>query len=423
MRVLHVDDDIMDHRHVARCIARAPSPCILRHRPGLTGPQDDIHAESADVILLDLCFGGYRGLEALQAAVAMQVQAPIVVLTSDADPQLGIRAIQAGAEDFLSKANLDAFSLWKALTHSRTRWLERQRSQAPDATPLSASRTTFDLQPGERLDRYVVEQVIGAGGMATVYRVRHRSLGSLHALKVMQPRHGATHSRLDLEGKLQAQLRHRNLVAVTDVMDLGLRGIGLVMEYVPGPTLDQWIAQRPTNAPEAWLPLFLGIVRGVRRAHQASLVHRDLKPTNVLLMDSDDGLVPKVTDFGVAKILDASAMEASHHTQAGVSLGTPGFMAPEQIDDAASVDHRADMFSLGCILYQLACGRRPFEGKGQMAVLLATAGGAYPAPTELVPDLSETVARAISWLLATKVEDRLPDCQTLLELLDQSTGR
>src|SRR5262245_35627495 len=156
------------------------------------------------------------------------------------------------------------------------------------------------LSGGQRVDRYVVEGLLGEGGMAEVYRVRHATLGSLHALKILKVQAPTVRARLLAEGRAQAALRHPNLVAVTDVIEVD-GAPPLVLDFVDGPWLEAWLVDHRPSPREAE-QLFLGIVAGVERAHRAGLVHRDLKPGNVLLERGDDGvLVPKVTDFGLAK--------------------------------------------------------------------------------------------------------------------------
>ncbi len=270
------------------------------------------------------------------------------------------------------------------------------------------------LSIGERVDRYVVEGALGEGGMAVVYRLRHETLGSFHALKVLKVDRADIRARLVTEGQLQAALRHPNIVAVNDVLNVKGR-TGLLMELVEGPSLYEWLYDHQPTPGEA-LEIFRGILAGVARAHRAGLVHRDLKAANVLLDETDGRLVPKVTDFGLAKVLD----DAGDHTQTrtGMALGTPRYMAPEQIRNSKEVDARADVFALGCLLYRLSCGRDPFESDDTFALFESICHGKYPAPESLNPAIAPTVRAAIVGALTPDRERRLADCETLMAVLD-----
>jgi len=272
------------------------------------------------------------------------------------------------------------------------------------------------LEPGQQIDRYTVDRLLGQGGMAVVYRVKHSQLGSFHALKVLTLTSAGIRERLLQEGRVQASLRHPNIVTVTDVIDVG-GSPGLVMEYIEGPGLDEWLASHRPTMQEAE-SLFRSVIEGVAAAHDKGLVHRDLKPGNIMLAQgSGGGFIPKVADFGLAKALEAADPEMQK-TRSGVTMGTPAYMAPEQIRDAKNVDSRADVFSLGCILYELICGRPPFAGPDILSIFNAVASGSYPPPISLIPDLPARVQNAIQGCLVVDREHRIPDCHVLLAVLD-----
>lgn len=272
---------------------------------------------------------------------------------------------------------------------------------------------SFTLRPGEVVDRYTVEQLLGEGGMAAVYGVRHKTLGSTHALKVLKVSDPRIRERLVAEGQAQAALRHPNIVMVTDVLDV--RGQpGLLMERVDGPSLEQWLDDNRPSLEDA-LKLFRGILAGVTRAHRAGFVHRDLKPGNVLLDTADDLVFPKVADFGLAKVLDDPLSHSQ--TRSGFAMGTPQFMAPEQIRSAKDVDRRADIFALGCILYRLVCGRVPFEAPDLLDLYNLIATGVYPVPESLVPDLPARVGETLRACLKVDRDARPADCDEVRRML------
>lgn len=269
------------------------------------------------------------------------------------------------------------------------------------------------LSEGQVIERFTVEARLGEGGMADVFRVRHNALGSLHALKLLKLHGDAIRRRLVTEGQVQAALRHPNIVAVTDVVFIGEQP-GLVMDLVEGPTLEEWLGQYQPTLEEAEA-LFRGVLSGVARAHRAGLVHRDLKPGNVLLDSADGVVIPKVADFGLAKVLDED--ESMSMTRSGVAMGTPQYMAPEQIRNAKDVDQRADIWALGCILYQLVAGVRPFEHEDIIELYSRIGRAEFTPAHTLAPGLPERLSRAIEGCLVADRQHRIGDCDTLRYIL------
>jgi len=271
------------------------------------------------------------------------------------------------------------------------------------------------LEPGQQIERYTVEERIGSGGIAEVFRVRHIELGSLHAMKVLALRRADVRRRILREGRVQATLRHPNVVPVTDVIEVDGAPI-LVMDYVDGPDLAQWLEENTDATSEVCEELFRGIVAGVAEAHRRGMVHRDLKPHNVLLQKTSTGWLPRVADFGLVKA--ATEGEGIDETRTGTALGTPSYMAPEQVSDAKNVDERADVFSLGCIFYRMMCGRKPFLGDSLLDVLNAVVRADYPHPDEVRPGLPERYLQTIRGTLRPIVDTRIRDCAQLIRVLD-----
>ena len=270
-------------------------------------------------------------------------------------------------------------------------------------------------QQGDTIGRFQVERLLGEGGIAQVYAVRHRRLGTLHALKLLTLQRPGLAERLLQEGRIQAQLRHPNLVAVTDVVEED-DGIGLVLEYVEGMGLDDCLTDGPMPCDEA-LELFEQVLRGVGAAHAAGVLHRDLKPGNILLTTIGDHVVAKVADFGIAKIA-SEELASSARTLANTAMGTPGYMAPEQVRDSANVDARADVFALGAILYEMVSGRRAFGTGDVLTILNRTASGDYTPLSELIEDCPFDLDFAIRTALNVDPDERFPDCQRFAAALD-----
>ena len=270
------------------------------------------------------------------------------------------------------------------------------------------------LPAGHVIDRYVIQGPIGQGACATVYRATHVRLESQCAIKVLNVGSKTMMERLLLEGKLQARLRHRNVVTVLDVIEVE-GALALVMELIEGPSLAELLHVQRRPPLGLALGLFRGVVRGVRTAHEQGMIHRDLKPSNVLLGIEGMLLVPKVTDFGIAKAEIEGALAI---TRTGIALGTPEYMAPEQMRDAARVDARADMFSLGAILYELLCGASPFARSDMIATYRAIEEGDYVPTAHAAPGLPSVLTETVDQLLCYEATRRLASCQALLELLE-----
>ncbi len=267
------------------------------------------------------------------------------------------------------------------------------------------------LVPGTLVDRYRVESEIGRGGMARVYRVRHKNLGTLHALKVLSVTSEDLRARLLQEGRLQARLDHPALLPVRDVLEVE-GGPGLLMDFIDGPSLDAWLVQeRPGPALRA--EVFQAILEGVAFAHAAGVVHRDLKPGNVLVERRHGGWQPRVADFGLAKVLGGEDPDDAGLSRTGRPMGTPAYMAPEQVRSAKHVDHRADVFALGCILYELETGRRAFTGEDSLEVFNRVARGTFVPPRDLVPALAPALEAAILGAMEVDLAARIPNVETL----------
>ncbi|MBW1877994.1 MAG: serine/threonine protein kinase [Deltaproteobacteria bacterium] len=270
----------------------------------------------------------------------------------------------------------------------------------------------MQLAVGTDIDgRYVVEGHIGSGGMAEVYRVRHHRLGTLCALKVLTMTKRAVQRRLMQEGRVQATLQHPNIVRVSDLFLIGDAPC-LVMEYVRGPSLEAFLPHW-TFTHAQLDAVASGMLDGVGAAHALGLIHRDLKPANVMLDPTPTGLVPKVADFGLVKMVGGEGDGVGNQTRTGATMGSPAYMPPEQILDAKNVDHRADVWSLGALFYELLTGSRPFEGESIYEIFERVSAGRYAPVRSLVPDAPERMVRAIEGSLVLDREARWPSVEAL----------
>ena len=258
------------------------------------------------------------------------------------------------------------------------------------------------LEPGQLIGKYVVEALVGEGGLARVYRVRHTTLDTAYALKLLAIRGGSVHRRLVREGRIQAALDHPHVVSVLDVIEHDGHP-GLVMEYIEGRSLDRLLGAVGALPIDAALALSAQILGAIQAAHDRGVLHRDLKPANVMLQPVSGGARAAVTDFGIARLMAATGGD----TLQGDFLGTPGFMAPEQVSDPTSVDPRADIYSLGAVVYCMVCGRPPFLlGASLVDTLRAAEHAAFPAVLDLRADCPPHVAEAIEAALAADPAQR-----------------
>ncbi|MEO3871533.1 Stk1 family PASTA domain-containing Ser/Thr kinase [Nonomuraea sp. B12E4] len=268
--------------------------------------------------------------------------------------------------------------------------------------------TTADPLVGRLLDRrYRIESRIARGGMATVYLALDIRLDRTVALKVMHRSLAddpAFVRRFIGEAKSVASLSHPNVVHVFDQgTDQDI--VYLSMEYVPGRTLRDILRERGRLPAREALEILIPVLAALGAAHQAGMVHRDVKPENVLM--TDDGRV-KVVDFGLAR-----AIEATNQTRTGMMIGTIGYMAPEQVTMGAA-DVRSDVYAAGIMLFELVTGQQPYEGATPMSVAYRHVHDTVPAPSTLVPEVPPLIDTLVAHATAREPHDRPADATAML---------
>lgn len=271
-------------------------------------------------------------------------------------------------------------------------------------------RDISDPLIGRLLDgRYQIGPRIARGGMASVYEATDIRLDRAVAVKVMHPGMGDDEefaARFVREARAAARLSHPNVVGVFDQGEEH-GTVFLAMEYVPGHTLRDVIRKESPMAPRKALALIEPVLSALAAAHQAGLVHRDVKPENVLI--ADDGRV-KVADFGLAKAVSA---DTQHTATGGVLIGTVSYLAPELVVDGKS-DTRADVYSAGVVLYELLTGRKPHEGESPIQVAYKHVHEDVPPPSALVPGLPAYVDALVARATARDRSHRPADARVLL---------
>src|SRR5262245_36949313 len=289
------------------------------------------------------------------------------------------------------------------------------RTEGEGASDNEDSALEF-LQPSTRPDplgrigHYEVLQALGRGGFGIVFRAFDDMLQRVVALKVMAPQLAATspaRKRFLREARSSAQVRHENVVQVYEVAEQPLPY--LAMEFIPGETLQQRLDRvGPLDVPEV-LRIGRQIAEGLAAAHATDLIHRDIKPGNVLLEGGQQKV--KITDFGLARTADDASI-----SQSGIIAGTPMYMAPEQAL-GQPLDQRADLFSLGSILYQMVAGRPPFRATTAVAVLKRVAEDKPRAIREIIPEAPQWLCDIIAKLHAKDPDDRYQSAREVADVL------
>jgi formylglycine-generating enzyme required for sulfatase activity/serine/threonine protein kinase len=306
--------------------------------------------------------------------------------------------------------------LASSILDSTTSRHANRRGEAGEKKPDDEPDDLRFLQPSSRPDslgrigHYEVLQVLGKGGFGIVFRAFDDVLQRVVALKVLAPVIAATspaRKRFLREARSSAQVRHENVVHVYEVQEQPLPY--LVMEFIPGESLQQRLDRTgPLEAPEI-VRLGRQIAEGLAAAHATGLIHRDIKPGNVLLEGEQQRV--KITDFGLARAADDASL-----SQSGVLAGTPMFMAPEQAK-GDSLDHRADLFSLGSVLYVMASGRPPFRAATTYAVLKRVVEDDPRPIRELIPEMPQWLCDIIAKLQAKNPEDRFQSAREVADVL------
>lgn len=265
-------------------------------------------------------------------------------------------------------------------------------------------------------DEYELLGELGRGASAVVYRARDRALGRLVAIKVVRPHSIASADdallRLAREARTVARLQHPNIVTVYAVKRLRTGGLALVMQLVPGRTLKQAIVEHGPFAPEQAEAVLRDVASALAYAHGHGVVHRDVKPENIFL-DAETGRA-MLSDFGIAH----SAEHESRLTMTGAAIGTPAYMAPEQIDGARA-DARSDLYSLGLVTWEMLTGRRPWDGESLFNVITKQKTAELPAIDALRPGLvPPRLQYIVERMLQKKAAARWAGADALLAKLD-----
>jgi serine/threonine protein kinase len=283
-------------------------------------------------------------------------------------------------------------------------------------SPEQLSSLLTGLAPGARVAGYRLEKLVGVGGMAAVYRARDERLGRVVALKLLAG-DDLVQRRFTREARAVAAVDHPHIIPVYDAGEAG-GVLFIAMRFVAGDDLRVIVERDGGLRPHRAAAVISPVASALDAAHGAGLVHRDVKPANILV-DAAPGRPPHVylSDFGLAR----GVMSASDLTKAGQFLGTPDYSAPEQISGRV-VDGRADQYALGCVAYALLTGSVPFKREVPMAVLYAHLSAPPPRVTAVRKDLTEAVDQVIARAMAKEPDDRYASCGDFADELREALG-
>ena len=293
-------------------------------------------------------------------------------------------------------------------------------SSSPGASTSPSSGSGFGpLSVGAVVGgTYEITGRLGDGGMGTVYRASHSRLGHEVAIKVLAPnlaRDPELIERFEQEAQLQANLKHPGIVAVHDFISDGDL-CAFVMEYVEGRTLEEFVFNESGPVPlQRCVKIFTPLLEAMAFAHERGIVHRDIKPSNIMLATLGPSEVVKVMDFGIAK-----ALGGAKRTAAGTRLGTIYYMSPEQCRGLGSIDHRADIYSLGVTLYEMATGKVPFDYESEYDLMTAHQQQEPPPPSSIYPAITPQLEAIIARAMAKDRDSRFQSALEFQQALESA---
>ena len=419
--LLVVDDNEMNRDLLSRRLERKGYR-VLTAADGMQA-LDAIAASPVDLVLLDVMMPGITGLDVLRAVREKRspIELPVIMVTAKDESADIVQAFQMGANDYVTKP-ID-FPVVLARVQTQLRMKVSAAKPSPPVSPgapgqPSPAAAAAEVKTAAVLaGKYRIESKLGAGAFGVVYRATHMALDHPVAVKILQHNVLLSDDRSDAlarfrrEGISTCRVNHPNAVTVIDfgVTDNGVAY--LVMELLEGKTLAEALKESGTLPPARCLEILVPICSVLEEAHASGVVHRDIKPANIFLHGIRGEEIVKVLDFGIAKLVGSASDEHATMTMEGSLLGTPAYMAPERVANRV-YDGRADVYSVGVMLYQMLVGHPPFKAQDPVALAVQQMNATPPPPRDLNPDVPAAVEAVV---LEALVKD--PDLRPTASLL------
>lgn len=413
--ILVVDDNAVNRLAFSRWLEKTHEYRVLTAADGMEA-LDQVEKDAVDLVLLDIMMPVMSGLDVLKRLRKTYApdELPVIMATAKDQSEDMVEAFNLGANDYITKPIDFPVALARVQAQLRASEIPRQ-----SPSKLAAYSSLQNVEPGTVLEgRYRLDSLIGSGQFGTVYRATHLNLRRDVAIKLLHTGIRDDEKALQhfqQEGISACRVDHPNAVAIFDFTATRFGIAFMVMELLRGQGLDEALREQGKMPPERAAEILLPICDVLAEAHSVGIIHRDIKPQNIFLHQSRHGEVVKVLDFGLAKLLRDTSddLDASHD---GIA-GTLGYLAPERAL-AESYDGRADVYSLGCMFFEMLTGRMPFIDRqgNPLQVMMMHVRDRPPRLRDFVPDVDPIVEDLVLKALAKDPEHR-PTASEYHELL------
>ncbi len=423
-RLLVVDDFDMNREALSRRLRKSGFEVEEADHGSKVLPM--VEGSSFDLILLDIMMPGIDGIEVLKSLRTRfsKTDLPVIILSAKEDRNIQVEAFKHGANDFVAKpidfpvtlARIESLLMHRGSRQENATQASRPAPPVPrsSATVVGSVPMPEELPPGTRVGSYELTRTLGRGGMGVVYEAIHQDLGRRTALKLMKKdADPAWEARLRREARAAARIDHPNVVAIYEV-GVWQGHFFIAMQLAEGEALSAILKQKGQLPWQEATRIMAAVCRGLGAAHSGGVLHRDIKPDNVMI--GGEGQV-KLLDFGIAKLADTPPDE--EQTQMGTIIGTPHFMSPEQCR-YTPLDARSDVYQVGATYYMLLTGKRPYSHHPNLfEVMQAHCHEAPPDPRQAAPDVPEACSVIIARAMAKAPADRYASASDMADALEK----